>query len=125
MATVLDVITRALIKSRVVGMGKTPKANEAADGLVELNNMLGEWANDGIDLALPDLISTDDLDLPTDHLSAITLSLAARLGGAYGAELSPADIASLERGMGALRAYHFSIASIGIDHPLAISRTIT
>lgn len=118
--TALEVITNAMIKLRVLGVGKEPKAAEAEAGMTELNNMVAEWAIDGIDLALPDLELTDDLDLPTDHLSAITLCLAARLGGMYGAELSPIDAASLERRMDILRAYHFSIAQIGIDHPAAL-----
>lgn len=119
MATALDVITRAMRKLRVLGIGKDPKDAEAQEGLTELNNMLAEWAIDGIDIAHLTLILSDEIDVPDDHLTAIVLCLAARLGGTYGAALSEADAGSLDHRLAILRAYHFSIATIGIDHPSA------
>lgn len=125
MATALDVVTRAQSKCRVLGIGREPKAAEAALGLDELNDMLAEWEIDGINLAPVELALTDVIDVPRNHLTAIVLALAARIAGTYGAELSPIDAASLERRFAILRAYHFTIKTIGIDHIAAIPRRQT
>lgn len=119
MATALDVITRALRKLRQLDVGEEPTAEEAEDALSDLNDMLAEWAIDGIDLALIDLELSDDIDLPRDHMAAIVLSLAERLGGEYGSELSPIDANSVERRRAILRAYHFTIADLRDDNPQA------
>jgi hypothetical protein len=105
-------------KLRVIGPGKEPKAAEAEYGLNELNDMLDEWAIDGIDLAHTDLALTDTIDLPGDHNTAIILALAARIGGVYGAQLSAIDAASLDRRLAILRAYHWSLKDLGTDNPL-------
>jgi len=117
--TALDTVTRALQKLRVIGVGKEPKSAETALGVAELNDMLAEWAVDGIDLAVLPLETSDQIDVPDDHNTAIVLCLAARLGGFFGAQLSPIDTASLDRRMDILRAYHFSIADLADDNPLS------
>lgn len=43
MTTSLDLITRAMRLSRVIGKGETPDASEAQDGLESLNSMLDSW----------------------------------------------------------------------------------
>lgn len=118
MATALDVITRALKKLRVISSGETPTSDEADDCVDALNDMLSEWRIDGIDLAPTTLATTDTLDVPADHLNAVVLNLALRVGGMFGAELSQADSYHAENARRALVAYHFTIKTIGIDHPL-------
>lgn len=46
MATALDLMTRALRIIKVYGTGETLSDAEAADGLVALNAMLEDWANE-------------------------------------------------------------------------------
>jgi hypothetical protein len=120
--TALEVITRALRKLRVYAAGENITAADTEDCLEMLNLMLSGWSIDGIDLAPQDLLTTDTLDVPDDHLETIYLSLAERVGGDFGAELAPADALRAETGRASLRAYHFSIATIGIDHPAALPR---
>jgi hypothetical protein len=117
MATALDVVTRAARK-RLRESGLTLTSAELEDGLADLNDMLAQWSIDGIDLAHIALISTDELDVPDDHLQAIVLSLAERLTD-FGGQLDPADIRRAEEARMALRAYHFTIAQLGGDHPLS------
>lgn len=122
MATALDIITRALRKIRVLASGESPTSEEADDCLNALNDMLVGWAINGIDLAHTDLALTDTLDVPDDHLEAIRMSLAERVAGDFGAQLSPTDMQIADQGRAAIRAYHFSIKTIGIDHPSAERR---
>jgi hypothetical protein len=119
MATALDIITRALRKIKVLASGESPSSEESADCLDALNDMLSAWSISGIDLAHTALALTDTLDVPDDHLEAIRLSLAERVADDFGAQLSPRDAMLAEEGRAALRAYHFSIKTIGIDHPAA------
>lgn len=46
MATAGDLITRALRSLGVIGDGESPTANQYADGLVALNDLLSSWATD-------------------------------------------------------------------------------
>jgi hypothetical protein len=119
MATALEVITSALRKLKVYAAGEEPGAEDAEDCLTALNGMLFAWTINGIDLAHATLALTDELDVPDDHLETIRLSLAERIASDFGADVSPIDMAIADQGRAALRAYHFSIATIGIDHPAA------
>lgn len=124
MATALDLITRALRKLGVYAAGEDPDAEDAEDCLAALNDMLAGWSINGIDLAHTTLVLTDVLDVPDDHLEAITLSLAERIASQFAAQVSPVDAAIADQGRAAIRAYHFSIGSLGIDHPAARPRGI-
>jgi hypothetical protein len=116
--TALECITRALRKIRVYGAGEDPSAADSEDCLLALNQMLFGWGSNGIDLAHTELGLSDELDVPDDHCEAITLSLAERIAADFGAQVSPVDSAIADQGRSALRAYHFSIKTIGIEHPL-------
>jgi hypothetical protein len=118
--TALEVITRALRTLKVYGAGEDPSAADEEDCLLALNNMLAGWSINGIDLAHITLIASDTLDVPDDHLEAICLSLAERIAGDFGAEITPANQAIADQGRAAIRAYHFNIATLGIDHPAAV-----
>lgn len=119
MATAIDVITRALQKIKIYSAGEAPTADDADYCLSELNEMLFEWQNDGIDLGHVALELEDTLDVPDDHLQTVRLSLAEKLAGDFGGELSGSDAAAAERGRSALRAIYFNIADLRSDNPLA------
>jgi hypothetical protein len=119
MASALQVIERAMRRLRVLGLGKEPKAAESEEGLAILNQMLSEWGIDGIDIAHTTLGLSDEIDVPADHESAIVLNLAKRMGGLFGSQLSPDDDLLAQRGRMALVAYHFSIADLRDESPLA------
>lgn len=50
MATINDVCTRALKRSGIVNFNSTPSANQSADALSALNEMLDEWKVSGVDV---------------------------------------------------------------------------
>mgnify|MGYP006908235510 CR=1 FL=1 len=47
MSTCLDIVTRALVKCRVLGAGRTPKAQDAADGLSALQELVDHLSGYG------------------------------------------------------------------------------
>jgi len=120
-ATASQVINRALKRLKVIGVGASPTANETTDCLEALNDMLFAWRIDGIDLAHTTLLSSDAIDVDDDHIEAIALNLAKRVGGMFGRELSKEDQRLALEGEMALRAYHFTIADLEDDNPLSRS----
>jgi hypothetical protein len=59
MATCLQVITYALRQSRILGLGKDPKAAEAEEGMVALQSMYDEFRTGGMFGQLEDVYATD------------------------------------------------------------------
>ena len=111
MATARDIITRALTKRRIIGLGRTPTAAELTDGLSDLNDMLFAWRNDGIDIGHVEVTADDTLDVPDDHILPIVLSLAERMT-VYGGQMDPADVLAAEQGRSTLRAQYFNIGTL-------------
>lgn len=117
MATARDIVTRALRKRRVIGIGREPKASELASGIDDLNDMLSQWSIDGIDFNHVPLTANDTPDIPESHIQTLVLSLAERLTD-YGGALDPMDIMQAQTGRRALMAYYFGIADMRPDNPL-------
>lgn len=118
MATALQLIERALRDLKVYANGETVSTADRDECLQVLNDMMAEWEITGIDLAHTSLAYTDTVDVPANHLNAIRRNLAVRIAPMFGAELTPVDVQLAQAGEQALRAYHFNIGTIGIDHPL-------
>lgn len=59
-ATCLDIITYAMRQARVLSLGKEPKANETADGLVALQSLYDEWRTGGMFGTLEDVYLDGD-----------------------------------------------------------------
>lgn len=60
MATVRDIITQALRRTGVVGIGREAKAQEADSGLFMLQGLIDGWFASGVLGALTDVYSTED-----------------------------------------------------------------
>lgn len=60
MTTVRDIITQALYRTGVVGLGRSAKDAEAANGLFILQGMIDGWFASGVLGALTDIRVTDD-----------------------------------------------------------------
>jgi hypothetical protein len=117
--TVNDLIARALNALRVIALGDEATIEEADYCLGEYNDMMNAFELDGMALAHLEATLDDEIDVPDHHLEAIRLSLMERVAGAFGKEMTVGDRQRAETGRMALRAYHFSIAELGSDHPLA------
>lgn len=119
MATVNDLIARALNGLRVIAIGDEATADEADYCLGEYNDMMHAFELDGMGLAHLEATVDDTIDVPDSHLETLRLSLMERVAGAFGKEMTVGDRNRAETGRMALRAYHFSMATLGSDHPLA------
>lgn len=119
MATALQVIERALRDLKVYAAGESVSTADRDECLQVLNEMMAEWGITGIDLAHIDLAYTDTIDVPNNHLNAIRRNLGVRIAPMFGAEITPLDIRLAELGAQAVRAYHFTIADLRDDNPLA------
>lgn len=51
MTTALDIITRSLVTINAIQAGETPSAQEAADGLVSLNDLMESLSNEGLTIS--------------------------------------------------------------------------
>jgi len=51
MTTALDIVTRALVTINAIQAGEAPSAQEAADGIVSLNDLLQSLGNEGLTIA--------------------------------------------------------------------------
>lgn len=90
MATANDVITRALRMIGVLAAGEAASAEDAADALGALNDMLRDWEADGVSLGFAPLSSVGGaLGVPDDALRAIKFNLAVELAPEYSTEPSP------------------------------------
>ena len=115
--TVNDLIARALNGLRVIALGDEATADEAAYCLGEYNDMMFAFELDGMALAHLEATLDDEIDVPDSHLEALRLSLMERIAPAFGKDVSVGERSRAETGRMALRAYHFSIATLGSDHP--------
>lgn len=97
MATARDICAFALRK--IVGIGEDPDADQLADALERLNDMLAEWRIDGLDVGLTDdLVASDEVSLTDGYLSAVKFNLRVRVAENYNAELTATEINAAERG---------------------------
>ena len=117
--TVNDLIARALNGLRVIALGDEATADEAAYCLGEYNDMMFAFELDGMALAHLEATLDDEIDVPESHLEALRLSLMERVAPAFGKDMAVGERIRAEAGRMGLRAYHFSIAPLGSDHPLA------
>lgn len=96
--TVQDVVSYALRK--VTGLGETPDADQAADALEKLSDMLEEWRVTGADVGAPrPLALATVLYSPHSHISAIKNNLIVRLSDQYNREVTPSVAVAAVRGL--------------------------
>lgn len=89
MTTANDVITRALKKIGILAAGETASAEDAADGLTALNDMLYGLELVGVNLGHSALTLTSTVNLPESHIEGLECMLAVRLGPEFEREASP------------------------------------
>lgn len=111
MATCLQHVTRAMRLIGALQEGEQPNANQTADGITVLQNMLGAWEMEGITLSGlvgATLTAATDLPLPDSQTDAVQYNLAVRLAPEYGATPSPIMMETADRTFRALQGAYAS-----------------
>ena len=126
MATALDLIRRSMRLMGALAEGEVPTAEQAQDGLVSLQAMLGDWETRGVRLGgLVDatLSTFTVVPVPVTHLNAIAFNLAVVMAPEYGrGEALQSIIPQAERAFDALQAQYASVPQVAID-PALVSQT--
>lgn len=113
--TVQDIVSFALRK--VTGSGETPDADQAADALERLADMLDEWRVTGADVGAPRPLTLPTvLYSPHSHVSAIKNNLIVRLSDLYGLEITPSVANAAVRGLQLVKAGNLSADRTGSEY---------
>lgn len=79
MTTALDIATRAYRKLGISGTGETLTAEELAEGIAALNDMMHAWKLAGVDIEHTDLASDDTFPLGPEFVEGTVYLLASRI----------------------------------------------
>lgn len=79
MATALSIVTTALERAGVIPTGQTPGNDKSTKGLELLNDFIAELKNDGLDLQLASLASSDTVYLDASDLPCLKSNLTVRI----------------------------------------------
>lgn len=119
MATSTSVIKGALRLIGVLATGQTVTAEDLAQGLDALNEMLATWPDQGIPLDATPLALGETLEFPANHIAPIRYSLAVELAPEYEKQLSQLLYAKQDRYFRGLQAYYAAPALMSIDAALS------
>lgn len=98
--TASQVITDALVSLNVIREGQTPSAEQQAQAIRRMNQMMALWEADGRPLGyIPIGTVTDTLTVPDGSLMGIWTSLAILLAPLFGATVSAELIEMNRQGM--------------------------
>ena len=82
MSTVREVCRRALMRGRVYGPGEEPSADDMADAVSQLNDMMFAWKQMGVDVGHSTLAAADDFAFFVPPLIVAEMFIRARRSGA-------------------------------------------
>lgn len=111
MATCLSIVTTALRRIGILAEGEQPNAEQTADALEALQDMLADWEGKGVALGglVGDALASGDvLPLPATQIRAVKLNLAVELAPEYGAAavLSPLLVEQADTAFRGLQAQY-------------------
>lgn len=96
---VLDLVTGSLRDATVVGQTKTPSAEQGADAVIRLNQLMASLEEDGINLGYnPKSTTADTLALPDGEVVTIRALLTVSLCDTYGLPVPPVSGATAKAG---------------------------
>lgn len=113
MTTTRDIIERAHRKIGVVADDEEMTAQQAKNGLDELNAMMHGWNVFGVDVSHEDLVLTDDFSLSAQFIEGTVYQLASRLSHNF--EVPGVDS---DRFFRALQAQYMGIERASFDTAL-------
>lgn len=95
--TVLQIVTDAFCIIGVIGETETPSAEQGQVGMEVLNDLLADWAADGVDLGYyPQTNLANTAPLQDADVRGVKLCLAGELASRNGIALSPETAALID-----------------------------
>lgn len=96
---VLDIVTGSLRQIGIIGETKTPSAEQGADAVTRLNDLMASMEEDEIYLGWnPKSTTADTVVLPLGHVETIKALLAVILAGSYGVEPPAITVVNANQG---------------------------
>jgi len=120
MATVQNIVSRAMRELNLISAEEEPDANEASKALSMLNAMALGWSADNIHTGWSTVALTDDFPLEAKHEEGVVALLAERIAGSRGQGLTLGQRALAETGMSRLMADYKEIEPLRADEGLQI-----
>jgi hypothetical protein len=97
--SVLNLVTDALRRATIIGQTANPSAEQGADAVTKLNDVMASLAGDGIDLGYnPKATTADTVVLPLEHVDTIKALLVLAVCGGYGADAPPREVLIADAG---------------------------
>lgn len=88
--TVVDFITDPLRQLSIISEIETPSAEQGADALTKLNDMMADLAEDGIDFGWnPKATTAEDIVVPDGQKAGLKAMLGVRVAEGYGLPVPP------------------------------------
>jgi hypothetical protein len=104
MATVSDIVGRALRILRVINPVQPIQASDMETGIAALNAMMRRWEANTLALGWSDVADGEDTaPLPDEAIEAVVYNLALKLRPEYGADLEPDVIETARQGLADLQ----------------------
>jgi hypothetical protein len=119
--TVLNLIKRAMRTLGILQTQEEPDAAEAQDVLSILNSMLKAWELEGIKLAHVDMVLTDTLPYPDNHIDPIVYNLAVMIAPEFEVDTRADVIYMAKNSYRNLQNYYHDATELSVDtalHPL-------
>ena len=117
--TNLDLITDALRSLNVINEVQTPSAEQGAHCLREQNQMLAQWAEDGVALGyFAQSNTTDTCPIPEWAEKGVKNKLAIQVAPNYSAEVPIAVIANADEGYSTIlrRVVNLQLEGVDMSH---------
>lgn len=120
MTTAAEIVVGALRAIAVIDVGEAASAEDMADGLTALNDMIASWAMKGIHTGAPILAVNDPFPFEDGHVAGVKAMLAEYIADDYGKALPPNVAKRAIRGWQAIYADYTAIEPLRIDCGLTV-----
>lgn len=107
-----------MLKVNLLARGEMPSAEEAADALDTLNELLHSWETDGIHIGHTDLTLVSELELPDSHIRGVRLLLAVDLASESEKIVDSVTISQADRAKRQLIAEYMVVPDAKFDPSL-------
>ena len=122
MSTALQIIDRALRKVGALSSGESSDSDMSADALADLNAMLSEWLDLGIEISNGEVVLTDVIPNDIADENAVLYNLAQRLLIEYPSNSALGIISEADRSYRNLLAKYVDVDQLQVEIDLLPNR---